>query len=119
MAFEPLDGGDPFRPGQRALALAAGADQRHLDAELLDELDVAAGGVGQSRRAVDVVERLAQPATPRRPAGVVEVALVRGEVRRLGAVWQPVAGADRELGEGGEDVEFVSASEVKPLSRAA
>ena len=37
---------------------------------------------------------------------MVEVALVRRELRGLGAVREQVAHADRQLGEGGEDVEL-------------
>ena len=70
---------------EHALALGAGADMRHLDAELaLDELDVAAGRGGQLGEPGRVVERLA-PAGQRLVdrLGVVEVALVRREVGGL------------------------------------
>ena len=54
-----------------------------------------------------VVERLL-PAGQRlvHGPGVVEVALVRGEVLRLRPVGEPVARAHRDLGERGEDVEL-------------
>src|SRR5581483_2986860 len=79
-----------------------------LDVELvLDELDVPAGCAGQVVGRLDGVERLppAGQALVHRPA-VVEVALVRRELRRLAAVAQTVASAHRHLVEGGQHVEL-------------
>src|SRR6185312_17377950 len=86
-ALGPREGLDRARR-EHALPLGARADQRHRHLELaLDELHVAAG-LGRERVQLgDLVERL-RPARQRledRPA-VVEVALMRREVRGLRAV---------------------------------
>src|SRR4029079_17193226 len=80
--------------------LARGADADELDGDLqlaLDELDVRPGGVRQ----VAAGRRVAEGAAPAGQHGpdrlrVMEVALVRREVRRLGAVSKPVADTDGE-----------------------
>src|SRR5262249_20022043 len=71
------------------------ADELDGDVELaLDELDIASGGLGQPVSRRRVVEWL-PPAGKDLPDGscVVEVALVRGKVRRLRAVAQDVRDA--------------------------
>ena len=82
--------------GEHALALAAGADQRDLDAKLfLDECDVPRSRIWKLRHLGDLVERFF-------PAGkrlvdrlaVMEVGLVSGKLVRLAAVPQPVADAN-------------------------
>ena len=110
-----------MRLGEDALARSADADEldRHLELAL-DELDVAPRRLRQVVARAGAVER-------RLPAGqglpdrarVVEVALVRREVRGLRAVAQPVAtqtGSSREVE---RTSSFVSASEVIPFTRTA
>lgn len=81
---------DGFEPAWRehALALGASPDQRDLHLELsLDEVDVGARSGGQLVHRADVVEGLG-PTCERLVdgRGMVEVALVRGEVAGLAAV---------------------------------
>src|SRR5712691_1809957 len=88
---------------EHTLALGARADERHRDVELaLDELNVTAGPIGQV-----VPQRLA-PALERLEHGlaVVEVGLVRREMRRFLSVREQVAHADRDLLERGKHVEL-------------
>ena len=104
--------------------LAAGADADELDRHLelaLDELDVARAPPPAARRASPRrrAARASRAASPR-PAGVVEVALVRREVRGLGAVAEAVARrrpAARRTSESTSS--FVSASDVIPFTRTA
>ena len=79
-----------------------------LDVELaLDEVDVAARGLGKRGDVVHLVERLL-PARKRLVdrLAVMEIALVGGELLGLAPVAQPVAHADRQLRERGEDIEL-------------
>src|SRR5919197_3042238 len=95
--------GGALAQGDDPLALGAGSHERDRNPQLaLHTLDV-----GASRRRELVVERLL-PAGERLVDGpaVVEVALVRRELLRLGPVRKEVADADRDLREGREDVEL-------------
>src|SRR5207248_11363210 len=94
------------RLGEYALACSTDADEldRHVEIAL-DELDVVARRARQFVARRGAVEQLlpARERLPNRPR-VVEVALMRGEVRRLRAVAQLIGGAHRQLRERREDV---------------
>jgi len=108
----------------RQNVLAPGADADELDRHFeltLDELHVEARGLGQLLAACGAAEGLA-PAGKGLPdrRGVVEVALVRREVRGLRSVAQAGSGRRREARRSRRRTSsFVRAREVMPLTRTA
>ena len=99
----------------------ADADELDGDPELLlDELDIPLRGRGQLVPTARAVERLA-PARKGFPdgAGVMKVTLVRGEVRRLRAIGEPVATQTGSSVNSESTSSLVNASAVIPLTRTA
>ena len=101
----------------------AGADDRHGHADLLARRSSGRPAAAAGRL---VVRRAPPEMSVPQPVellvhrlGVMEVALVGGEVRRHRAVGQPVGGADRDRSKIESTSSLVTASCVRPFTRAA
>src|SRR5512134_781499 len=97
---------------EHVLARGTRTDERHDHPErVFDELDVRPRGVRK------LVLDTALPSAQRleNGAAVVEVALVRGELVGLAPVLEPIANADGDLGELGQDVELRKRKRCDPV----